>query len=267
MRLHNATSVHLMQGPLTVFDSGAYAGDAQLGELAPGQAQLISYAIDLQVEVEPAATMDEAQLVTVRLRKGTLLITRRAIREKVYTIKNRDQQAKTVLIEHPVSPNWKLVQPQQPQERTRTVYRFTVAVEADQTATLQVREEKPLQQTVALTDAGPDLIAQYQQARQVSAAVRQALQRVITLRGHLDQTRAERRRLEQQLDSITRDQNRIRQNMSRLAQNASLYRRYVQKLDEQETELETLHLRIRQLRDQEQQQRQELQDFLIGLDL
>jgi len=29
-RLHNNTPLHLMQGPLTVFDGNAYAGDAAL---------------------------------------------------------------------------------------------------------------------------------------------------------------------------------------------------------------------------------------------
>ncbi|MGQ4806943.1 hypothetical protein NKDENANG_00281 [Candidatus Entotheonellaceae bacterium PAL068K] len=267
VRLHNATRLHLMQGPLTVFDQGTYAGDAQLGELAPGHAQLISYAIDLHVEVEPAAKTDQTQLRTVKVRKGTLLVTNRAIREKLYTVKNRAPHPKTVLIEHPVSPDWKLVVPTQPAERSRTVYRFGLTLEPDKTAALQVREEKALQQTVVLGDAGPDLIEHYTQASEVSAEVQQALLQVMTLRRRLDETRANRRRYERLQGSIVQDQNRIRQNMARLAQNSSLYRRYVEKLDQQETELEIFHERLRQFQDQEQQQHQELQTFLLGLEL
>src|SRR5437868_5995979 len=52
-RLKNSSSLHLMQGPITVFDGGAYAGDARIEDLAPGQERLISYALDLKVEVDP----------------------------------------------------------------------------------------------------------------------------------------------------------------------------------------------------------------------
>src|SRR5207244_3366397 len=51
-RVKNSTALHLMQGPITVFDSGAYAGDARMEDLAPGQERLISYALDLKTEVE-----------------------------------------------------------------------------------------------------------------------------------------------------------------------------------------------------------------------
>ena len=51
LQLTNSTAVHIMQGPVTVFDSDSYAGDALIGDLAPGSQRLISYAMDLDVEV------------------------------------------------------------------------------------------------------------------------------------------------------------------------------------------------------------------------
>ena len=36
LRLKNTTELHLMQGPITVFDDGAYAGDAQIQALPAG---------------------------------------------------------------------------------------------------------------------------------------------------------------------------------------------------------------------------------------
>ena len=36
-RLKNTSALHLMQGPITLFDSGAYAGDARIEDLPPGQ--------------------------------------------------------------------------------------------------------------------------------------------------------------------------------------------------------------------------------------
>ncbi len=53
LKLTNSTDLHLMQGPITVFDGGAYAGDAKIEDLPPGSERLISYAMDLDTEVAP----------------------------------------------------------------------------------------------------------------------------------------------------------------------------------------------------------------------
>jgi hypothetical protein len=266
-RLRNATALHLSQGPMTVFDGGVYAGDARLEDLPPGQERLLSYAMDLKTEVEPVSEPEQRELVTVSLRKGTLLTTHKAIAEKTYNIRNRDQKPHLVLIEHPFRADWQLASPSTATERTREVYRFAVTVNPGPGTRLRVREEKPLQQSVALTDAGPDVLTYYMRATQVSDKVKQALQRVSTLRDKLDQTVQQRRRFEQQLQEISQEQARMRENMGRLAQNSELYNRYVRKLDQQETEIDRIRKDIETLKGTEEQQRKELNDYLIGLDI
>jgi hypothetical protein len=266
-RLRNATALHLAQGPVTVFDGGVYAGDARLEDLPPGQERLLSYAMDLKTEVEPVSEPEQRDLVTVSLRKGTLLTTHKAIAEKTYNIRNRDQKPHLVLIEHPFRADWQLVSPSTAAERTREVYRFAVTVDPGPGTRLRVREEKPLQQSVALSDAGPDVLAYYMRATQVSDKVKQALQRVSTLRDKLEQTVQQRRRFEQQIQEIAQEQSRMRENMGRLAQNSELYNRYVRKLDQQETELDKIRKDIETLKGTEEQQRKELNDYLMGLDI
>jgi hypothetical protein len=266
-RLRNATALYLSQGPMTVFDGGVYAGDARLEDLPPGQERLLSYAMDLKTEVEPVSEPEQRDLVTVSLRKGTLLATQKAIAEKTYNIRNRDQKPHLVLIEHPFRADWQLASPSTATERTREVYRFAVTVDPGPGTRLRVREEKPLQQSVTLSDAGPDVLAYYMRATQVSDKVKQALQRVSTLRDKLDQTVQQRRRFEQQIQEISQEQARMRENMGRLAQNSELYNRYVRKLDQQETEIDKIRKDIETLKGTEEQQRKELNDYLMGLDI
>jgi hypothetical protein len=71
-RLQNTSPLYLMQGPITVFDGGSYAGDAKIEDIAPGQERLISYALDLETEVEPKFEGGQQALVTVAIKKGTL---------------------------------------------------------------------------------------------------------------------------------------------------------------------------------------------------
>ena len=145
-RLKNNSPLHLMQGPITVFDGGAYAGDAQILDLPPGQDRLISYALDLNTEVEPRLEGGTQELATVSLKKGTMLVSRRLVEDRSYLIRNRDRKSKTVLIEQPYRADWKLVEPKDATERTRDQYRFSVPVDAGKTATLRVKETLPVQE-------------------------------------------------------------------------------------------------------------------------
>jgi prefoldin subunit 5 len=256
-----------MQGPITVFDAGTYAGDARIEDLPPGQDRLISYALDLKTEVEPSFAGGTQELVTVSLKKGTMLVSRRLIEDRTYLIKNREQKAKTLLIEQPYRADWKLVEPKEPIERTRDRYRFSVAIEAGKHATFRVKEMLPIQESILLMESGIDQIVYYQQTREISPKVKEALQRVVQLRSKLDDLRAQRTRLEQRIGEITTEHSRIRENMQRLQQNSDLYNRYVKKLDQQETELEKLRKDIEALKSTEEDQRREFQHYVMNLDV
>ena len=266
-RLKNTSALHLMQGPITLFDSGTYAGDARIEDLPPGQDRLISYALDLKTEVEPKLEGGTQELVTVSLKKGTMLISRRLVEDRTYLVKNHDTKAKTVLIEQPYRVDWKLAEPKEPAERTRDLYRFNLAVDPGKSATLRVKETLPLQESILLMESGIDQIAYYQQAKEVSPKVKEALQRVVHLRSKLDDTHTQRMRLDQRTAEITAEHARIRENMQRLQQNSDLYTRYVKKLDQQETELENLRKEIERLKNTEEEHRRELQNYVMNLDV
>jgi hypothetical protein len=266
-RLKNTSPLHLMQGPITLFDSGAYAGDARIEDLPPGQDRLISYALDLKTEVEPKLEGGTQELATVSLKKGTMLISRRLVEDRIYLVKNRDAKPKTVLIEQPYRPDWKLAEPKEPTERTRDMYRFSVAVDPGKSATIRVKETLPIQESILLMESGIDQILHYQQAKEVGSKVKEALQRVVQLRSKLDDARAQRIRLDQRTAEITTEHTRIRENMQRLQHNSDLYNRYVKKLDQQETELENLRKEIERLKNTEEEHRRELQNYVMNLDV
>ena len=266
-RLKNTSALHLMQGPITLFDSGTYAGDARIEDLPPGQDRLISYALDLKTEVEPKLEGGTQELATVSLKKGTMLISRRLVEDRTYLVKNRDAKAKTVLIEQPYRADWKLAEPKEPTERTRDLYRFSVSVDPGKSATLRVKETLPIQESILLMESGLDQILLYQQAKEVSLRVKESLQRVVQLRSKLDDARTQRTRLDQRTAEITAEHARIRENMQRLQQNSDLYNRYVKKLDQQETELENLRKEIERLKNMEEEHRRELQNYVMNLDV
>src|SRR5262249_39281492 len=75
LRLKNTTGMHLMQGPITVFEKNTYAGDSRIMDLQKGEERLISYAVDLGTEVEPVAKHDTDRITLVKILKGILQST------------------------------------------------------------------------------------------------------------------------------------------------------------------------------------------------
>src|SRR5262249_23207516 len=63
LRLKNSTGLHLMQGPVTVFEGSTYAGDARVLDLQPNEERLLSYAVDLGVEVNAVPSSDSGRIL------------------------------------------------------------------------------------------------------------------------------------------------------------------------------------------------------------
>jgi hypothetical protein len=267
VRLVNSTKLDLMQGPITVFDAGAYAGDARIEDLPAGSSRLLTYAVDLDVEVAPRFEPKPEELVSVKLVKGTLVASRKQARRKVFEVKNSGAEAVKLLVEHPLEGGWKLVEPEQAAEKTRDRYRFAVEAEPGKPASLAVAEEQVVSQQVALTNLDDGMILFYSNAKVTSPAVKQALTDVIGRKREIERLAQERGRREQEIQAVTQEQERIRQNMAQLDRASDLYTRYVTKFAEQEDRVETLRKEIAALQDQEQQARRGLDEMLTKLEI
>ncbi|HEV3339666.1 MAG TPA: hypothetical protein VG125_04900 [Pirellulales bacterium] len=267
LRLKNSTDLHLMQGPITVFDDGAYAGDAQIEDLPPGGERLISYSLDLKTEVAFEAQQSPQQLVRCRLVKGTLQTTNKLERRRNYTIKNSGREAKQVLIEYALEPGWTLVAPKEPGEKTRDRYRFAVAAEPGKPAKLEVAEDMTVSQQFALTNLDDNAIRYYISAKVVGDKVKEALAEVVRRKQQLSELAGKKQELEQRIAAIDQEQTRIRQNMQQLDRDSDLYRRYVKKFTDQEDEVEKLRGQINSLAAELTKRQTELDGYLAELNL
>ncbi len=267
LRFTNTTELYLMQGPITVFDDGVYAGDARIEDLPPGGERLISYGLDLDTEVAPETKNQPEELLDVRLVKGTMLTDHKYQRSQEYTVKNSGKKAKTVLVEYPIDAAWKLVSPEKPTEKTRELYRFAVEAKPGEPAKLTVEEERTDRQQMALTNMDDATIQFYQSAKVVSDKVKAALAEIVKRKSQLQQVAADRQQREQRIRQIGEDQNRVRQNMDRLDRTSELYKSYVKKFTKQEEEIVKLNEEIAALTDHETSLHKALDQYLMGLDL
>ena len=267
LKIKNTTGFDLMGGPLTVFEQGSYAGDARIDTLPVGAERLISFAIDLDTEVAVSSLSVPETLLSVHIVKGTLISTLSQRAESTYRIKNSDDRSRSVLVEHPLNPDWNLITPARAEETTRSAYRFLVKVAPGKTEELLVAQERLIDRSMLLTNLNNDQIIYFISARNVDRRVKDALEGLVERKTTLSQTVAHRQEEERKVNSIHREQNRIRENMARLEKTSDLYKRYVSLLDEQEDLLEEALAKIEDLRIKEQRQREEIDRYILSLDL
>jgi hypothetical protein len=267
LRFKNSTGMHLMQGPITVFEGSSYAGDARVLDLQPKEERLISYAIDLGTEVEPIFKRQPDRLTKVKLHKGLLYQTTKVREERTYNVKNRSDKDRTVLIEHPFRPAFTLVSKDKPAERARDVYRFELKLPSGKSASQEVVEEQDVQTAVQLNNIDDQTIRFFVSQPVVSEKVKQALGQAVELKSKLSATQREIAQQERQLKVIVDDQVRLRANLREMPPTAEAYKRYLKKFDEQETQIEDFQKKVKALQDTEHQQRKALDDYLGALDV
>ena len=267
LRLVNSTKLDLMQGPVTVFEAGAYAGDARVEDMAPGSERLVSYAVDLDVEVNPRMEQKPEEIVAVKIAKGTLIATRKYARTKVFEIKNSSAKPVKLLVEHPREGGWSLVAPKEVAETTRDRYRFAVTAEPGKPAKLEVAEEQQGVQQVALTNIDDGTILFYIRAKATSPKVKEALEQVIAKKRAIEEIVRKKQEREREIQVVEQEQNRIRQNMAQLDRTNELYAKYVKKFAEQEDRVEALRKEIAALIQQEQEARRALDEYLLKMEL
>jgi hypothetical protein len=265
LKFKNTSGLHLMQGPITVFEGSSYAGDARVMDLQPNEERLISYAVDLGTEVKPEATADSGKLTHVKLVKGVLHSTTKVREKKTYTVKNRNPQERTVLIEHPVRAGFQLVDTAKPAETASDVYRFELKVPTGKTATLAVTEDRDVGSAVMLTNSPDEQIRIFLQSTVASDKVKAGLKKAQEMRWAWAKTQADLGEQKRQVQELTQDQGRLRANLREVPQSSPLHKRYLDKMEKQETEVEKYQAEIKRMQGEEHAQKKALDEFLTSL--
>lgn len=248
--LNNTTGKTLDGGPITVFDGGAYGGEALVETLKAGDKRLISYALDLGTRVTTKLGADKEIIREFHLNRGVLTTRTAAQETKTYTIRNVDAKPKTLIIEHPVRPQYKLVS-LKPSETTANAYRFEVKLGPKATEEFPVTEERVFDTTYAITNLTPDVLMSYVQNKALSDAGRKQLDRILQQKRQIADVDAAIATASTQVNEVTQDQERIRQNinsLNRVSGQQDQVQNYARQLAAQETQLAALRDQLSQLR-------------------
>ena len=244
LRLKNTSQLTLEGGALTVLDSDAYAGEALMERLKPGEERFISFMLDLGTLV---TTRDESQrqpVFLVRVVGGVMQAHYYRSEEKVYEVTNQTDRPRTVFIEHPLRDKWKLAEnTARPYEKTASFYRFRLELKPHETVELPVTEHLGLMDSYALTNITTDDIELFVAKGYIDETTKAALDGILAIKAKIAAADARIQAADRETSEIGADQSRLRDNIKALSKEAEarqLIARYVAKAADQETRIEQL---------------------------
>ncbi len=246
----NSAGATLDGGAITVYDAGAYAGEALVETIKAGDKRLISYAVDLGTRITTAFDSSSKLQREFHFRRG-VLTTKTAQREvKTFTIRNIDATAKKIILEHPVRPQYTLLS-DKPAETTASAYRFEADVTPDATRKFEIVEENVYSQSQAVTNLTHQQLSSWVNNKDLDPAGREKLGQIADLKRQIADAQAEQQRVEQEIQALSEDQNRLRDNISTLRAVAGQEQQvqgYSSRLAQQEGSLVALRDRQAELR-------------------
>ncbi len=250
--LNNSTAKTLDGGPITVFDAASYAGEALMTTFKAGDKRLISYSVDLGTRVTTQFDSSRELVREIHVNRGTLTARLAMDETKTYTIRNVDQKAKTLIIEHSQRAGYKLLS-LKPAETTTNAYRFEVKLAADGTEKFPVAEERLYETATSISSMTPDALLAYVQNKALSEAARNQLQQILDAKRQIAELDGQIQQLDSDIKSAVNDQTRIRQNMeslNRVSGQQDQVQKYARQLAAQESELAASRDKLSDLRKQ-----------------
>src|SRR5260370_35202235 len=142
-----------------------------------------------------------------------------------------------------------------------------VPAEAKKSVAQTVVEERDISSSIAISNTDDNTIRFYMNNTLSSTEVKKALEESLSLKNKLATTRQDLAHVNEQLRVITEDQTRLRANLREMPSTAAAYKRYLEKFDKQETEIEDLQKQQKTLQQQELKQRQDFERFLVNLNV
>jgi hypothetical protein len=262
--LTNNTGKTLDGGPITVYDAGAYAGEALVETIKGGDKRFISYGVDLGTRISTKLDSRSDAVRELHAHNGLLIARAAIVDKKTYSARNVDARAKMLIVEHPVRSGYSLIGTPKPVETARDVYRFEIALPAGTSVDFPVTEERVYDtQTSVSSLTSPALLA-YVQNKALGDAARRQLQQIAGIKTQIAKIEADQRSATDEINSTTRDEERNRQNIATLSA-VSGQQQTVQEYARQLTDRETQMAKLRDRQTALETQRASLQTQLDGM--
>jgi hypothetical protein len=268
--VNNSSNLTLDGGSFNVLETDAFAGEGLMDPIKPGEKRLLSYAADLGLLVDEKQKSEKQKITKIVIAHGAMTQRTEEREEHIYTIRNRDTSARTLVIEHPARPGWKLADGMEPAETTASFHRFRLNADPKKTTILSVKEYRPISTQYQLTSVSGGQVDYFVSQNSVNAEVEKVLRRVVAQKNAIVAFEEDMAARKAQVSGIAEDQQRVRENMKALRgspEEKALVERYARELNDQEDRVQSLQHGIADLQQRRDAAQKALTEMIEGLEL
>ncbi len=218
--LQNATDMTLDAGAVTFFEGSTSLGEGILGHtLPPGSQEVIPYALDASVDVTPQEKSRREPYFKAKLADGILTLTAVETLTNTWKILNRGKEPATLWLHQPKNTAYKLSKPEKPLKEVGGDYRFEVPLKPGETVDFVVEEKRDVLDKVNLANSNEEQIRFYLAQRYLSAGARAFMKELSDLMAQKSALQRQTTEWKEQVQRLTEDQTRLRQNVQSLMSN------------------------------------------------
>lgn len=233
--LKNTAGISMPAGILTVYDNKVgYIGDSQLSALPKGDTRLASFATDRKVSISEQQTPTE-EIASLKVADGIIHAFIKYRQTTTYTVSGALDGERTVIVEHPIRDGWSFSSDQS-FGKTATHQRLKAVVPAGSEKTLIAVDEQLQSNSYALVDAEPDMLLGWSASTHDKALV-DKLANLAEMRKKQVAAQNDLQNLDNEIEKLTNDQDRIRQNIGAVPENSDLKKRYLKALADSEDQI------------------------------
>ena len=268
--INNSSDLTLDGGSFNVLETDAFAGEGLMDPIKPGEKRLLSYAANLGLLVDEKQKSEKQKITKIVIAHGAMTQMTEEREEHIYTIRNRDTSGRTVVIEHPARPGWKLADGTEPAESTASFHRFRLNAEPKKTTIVTVKEYRPISTRYQLTSVSDGQVDYFVSQNAVNAEVEKVLRQVVGQKNAIAAFETEIAVRKVQMSGIAEDQQRVRENMKALkgsSEEKALVERYARELNDQEDRVQSLQHEISDLQQRHDSAQKTLTVMIEGLEL
>src|SRR5579872_226374 len=268
--IKNTSGIDLDAGAFNIIDKDAFAGEGMFDVIKPDERRLISYALDQGIRVDDKSTSDDLPVTHVVIANGSLILTNEERAHAKYLIRNSNSDERDVVVEYPSQEGWQILGDVKPEETTQSYDRFRIKVQPKQTAELKFEISHPLDTTYALSDLTDDQLLVFVRAKSIKPDAELKLRSILRKKAEIASYDKQIESLQAKVESITKDQDRVRKNMEALkgsAEEKQLTARYTRQLNLQEDTLQRLNTEIENLTALKDKNQEALDEMIQNMSL
>jgi hypothetical protein len=267
LELLNDTDLTLEKGPISIYEQDSFSGEAMLPHMQPKEKRLIAYGVELGVSVSIDSSYKTQNIHEIQIEKYAQTF-QFSIHQTKYTIKNKTDEEKTLVIEHPKEYQYDLYETRKPEDETDSYYRYELKpIGPMKTIQFEVKLRRIERQSLYLNQLAKKDIETWFKLKLITEVEKNFLLEIYELELQNRDIDTQINKITNEISNINTDQGRLRENLKSLGTSQSearLKEKYVNKLELQETTLENYRKQIEDLRGKKKEVEEKIQDKMVN---